>query len=115
MTTPDSPQPVAWLLTDHNINELQVASVQRLIDRAKHAHHCDLVIRINGQDEHYEADWLKHLVRTAPQPAPELVKELRALRDDWRISQRIANNEGFTGKVWAFCADELTALVEKYQ
>lgn len=58
-------EPVAWLLTDNNINDLQVATVQRLIDRAKQAHYVDLVIRINGKDEHYQADWLKHLVRHA--------------------------------------------------
>jgi hypothetical protein len=62
---------VAWLLTDANINSLQVASIQRLIDRAKHAHHTDLIIRINGQDEHYEADWLKHLVRHPLPPSPQ--------------------------------------------
>ena len=31
-------EPVAWLLTDKNINSLQVDSIQRLINRLKHAH-----------------------------------------------------------------------------
>jgi hypothetical protein len=53
---------VAWLLTDKNINSLQVQSIQRLIDRARHAHHTDICLRINGQDEWHQADWLKHLV-----------------------------------------------------
>jgi hypothetical protein len=57
---------VAWLLTDKNINSLQVDSIQRLIDRLKHAHHADLCVRINGQDEWFEADWLKHMVRATP-------------------------------------------------
>ena len=59
-------KPVAWLLTDKNINSLQVDSIQRLIDRLKHAHHTDLCVRINGQDEWFQADWLKHMVRASP-------------------------------------------------
>jgi hypothetical protein len=59
-------EPVAWLLTDKNINALQAESIQRLIDRLKHAHHTDLRVRINGQDEWFEADWLKHMVRVTP-------------------------------------------------
>ncbi len=61
-------EPVAWLLTDKNINSIQVDSIQRLIDRLKHAHHTDLCVRINGQDEWFQADWLKHMViATSPQ------------------------------------------------
>jgi hypothetical protein len=63
-------EPVAWLLTDKNINLLQVDSIQRLIDRLKHAHHTDIRVRINGHDEWFEADWLKHMVRVTP-PQPE--------------------------------------------
>jgi hypothetical protein len=59
-------EPVAWMLTDKNINLLQVDSIQRLIDRLKHAHHTDLCVRINGQDEWFQADWLKHMVRVTP-------------------------------------------------
>ena len=58
--------PVALLLTDKNINSLQVDSIQRLIDRLKHAHHTDIRVRINGHDEWFEADWLKHMVRVTP-------------------------------------------------
>jgi hypothetical protein len=59
-------EPVAWLLTDKNINSLQVDSIHRLINRLNHAHHTDLCVRINGQDEWFEADWLKHMVRAIP-------------------------------------------------
>ena len=59
-------EPVAWLITDEKINSLQVDSIQRLIDRARHAHMTDIKLRINGQDEWYQADWLKHLTRTTP-------------------------------------------------
>jgi hypothetical protein len=61
-------EPVAWMLTDKNINSLQVDSIQRLIDRLKHAHHTDLCVRINGQDEWFQADWLKHMARV---PSPQ--------------------------------------------
>jgi len=60
------PEPVAWLITDEKINSLQVGSIQRLIDRARHAHMTDIKLRINGQDEWFQADWLKHLTRTTP-------------------------------------------------
>jgi hypothetical protein len=59
-------EPVAWLITDEKINSIQVDSIQRLIDRARHAHMTDIKLRINGQDEWYQADWLKHLTRTTP-------------------------------------------------
>lgn len=51
----------AWRLTDEHINELQVADIDHLVARCRRAHYVDLVIRINGRDEHYQADWLKHL------------------------------------------------------
>jgi hypothetical protein len=57
---------VAWLITDEKINSLQVDSIQRLVDRARHAHMTDIKLRINGQDEWHQADWLKHLTRTTP-------------------------------------------------
>jgi hypothetical protein len=59
-------EPVAWLLTEKNINSLQVDSIQLLINRLKHAHHTDLCVRIDGQDEWFQADWLKHMVRATP-------------------------------------------------
>ena len=59
-------EPVAWLLTEKNINSLQVDSIELLINRLKHAHHTDLCVRINGQDEWFQADWLKHMVRVNP-------------------------------------------------
>ena len=52
-----------WRLTDEKINHLQVESIDNLIRRAKHAHYVNVYVRINGKDETYEADWLKHLHR----------------------------------------------------
>jgi len=45
---------------------VQVDSIQRLINRLNHAHHTDLCVRINGQDEWFQADWLKHMVIATP-------------------------------------------------
>jgi len=59
-----------WTLTDEKINDLQVATIERLIPRCKAAHFVNVRVRINGQWEEYEADWLKHLTSTTePQSA----------------------------------------------
>lgn len=50
-----------FVLDGASINDLQLASLRKTIDRAGHAHHTDIAMRINGQDERHEADWLKHL------------------------------------------------------
>ena len=68
-------EPVAWLITDEKINHLQVESIQRLIDRARHAHHTDICLRINGKDEWFQADWLKHMTRTSPPQRQPLTDE----------------------------------------
>lgn len=52
-----------WCLTDKNINDLQVESIDRLIERCKAAHYVDVYLRINGMDVRVQADWLKHLKR----------------------------------------------------
>ena len=67
-----SDEPVALIITDEKINSLQFNSIQRLIDRARHAHTTDIKLRINGKDEWYQADWLKHLTRTTP-PQPSAI------------------------------------------
>jgi hypothetical protein len=78
-------EPVAWLLTDKNINSLQVDSIQRLIDGLNHAHHTDIRVRINGQDKWFEADWLKHMVRVTPpqrtEQEPDDIASIIACRD----------------------------------
>ena len=56
-------EPVACLIIDEKINSIQVNSIQHLIDRAKHAHMADIKLRINGQDEWYQADWIKHITQ----------------------------------------------------
>ena len=63
-----------WCLTDQKINDLQVASIDRLIERCKAAHFTNIRIRINGQWEDHEADWIKHLRRvTEPTDMAQLM------------------------------------------
>lgn len=66
---------IVWCITDAKINELQAASIDRLIARAGAAHFTDIRLRINGEFEHFEADWLKHLRRvTDPQRFDQLMR-----------------------------------------
>lgn len=73
-----------WKLTDAKINDLQVASIDRLIPRCKLAHFVNVRVRINGRWEEYEADWIKHMTRT-DQPSVVLTNpwtgEPRDIRD----------------------------------
>lgn len=59
-------QQAKFELTDENINDLQVESIRRLIERCKHAHYTNVYLRINGKDELFEADWLKHIREVTP-------------------------------------------------
>ncbi len=87
------PEPAAWLIADQMINSLQLDSIQRLIDRARHARMTDIKLRINGQDEWYEADWLKHLKRAAP---PQREWQGLTARDLSKVPPSC-----FEGAIWA--------------
>jgi len=50
-----------WFLRKKKVNSLQADSIDALIHRCKHAHYVDVVVRVDGKDEHYQVDWLKHL------------------------------------------------------
>jgi hypothetical protein len=50
-----------FVLASERLNSPQLNSVRALIQRAKHAHTTDIVMRINGEDVRTEADWLKWL------------------------------------------------------
>ena len=52
---------VAWVITDRSINDLQISTIGTMVQRAKQAHYCNVYMRINGRDELYEADWIKHM------------------------------------------------------
>lgn len=54
---------MVWCLAGRKINEFQVASIDRLIDLCGAAHYVNIEMRINGRDEVFQADWLKHMKR----------------------------------------------------
>ena len=51
-----------WFLPANSINDIQQLSVSDQISTCKKAHYTNLSIRINGQDEIHQADWVKHLI-----------------------------------------------------
>lgn len=51
-----------WTLDAARINRLQDESIERLVKRCKQAHFVNVQVRINGEWEEFEADWIKHLV-----------------------------------------------------
>lgn len=57
----DMPPETEWRMPVNSINRLQQASIEGLVRRCKQAHHVDVVVRINGRYEVFQADWIKHL------------------------------------------------------
>ena len=53
---------IIFELDTNNINDIQLATMRRTIDRAKHAHFTNVELRINGENETEQADWLKHFI-----------------------------------------------------
>jgi len=53
---------IKFELDTDNINEIQLETMRRTIDRAKHAHFTNVELRINGKYVHEQADWLKHFI-----------------------------------------------------
>jgi hypothetical protein len=43
------------------LNHLQIASIEKIVRKAKHAHYVDIRIRINGEFVWFEGDWIKHI------------------------------------------------------
>lgn len=54
-------EPEGWVLRRSDVNEPQTESINELIARTKRAHYTDVRLRINGEYEFYQADWIKHL------------------------------------------------------
>jgi hypothetical protein len=46
-----------------NVNEPQQRDIDELLRILPGAHYVDVVVRIDGQDKHFEADWLYALLR----------------------------------------------------
>jgi hypothetical protein len=50
-----------FVLESEHINGIQADTIRKLIQKAKGAHTTDIVMRINGQEHRFQADWLKWL------------------------------------------------------
>lgn len=50
-----------WYLPRKPLNDLQIDSVNEQIKRCRQAHFTNIQIRINGEFEIHEADWIKHM------------------------------------------------------
>lgn len=59
-----------WVLAGRKVNEFQVESIDQLIARCGAAHYVNIEMRINGETEIYQADWLKHMKRVV-EPADQ--------------------------------------------
>lgn len=62
-------------IPEQHLNGLQRESLARLFQRAKGMHYANVQMRINGGDEVFEVDWLRHAV--VIEPSPETVSHLR--------------------------------------
>ena len=70
-----------WHLSGDQINTLQDESIERLVRMCKQAHYVDVKVRINGEYQHFQADWIKHLALAdalSRQPSAEAVNGLDA-------------------------------------
>jgi hypothetical protein len=111
--TPLSTETVShvWRLTDESINSLQVEDIDKLIFRCRHAHYVNVMVRINGKDEVYEADWLKHM-RRGEHPTETrlaLLEECAALL--WDAADMM--NDGPDDSDIAFAQAKLAKAAEK--
>jgi len=55
---------IKFELDTSNINYIQLETLLRTIERSKHAHFTNVHLRINGDDQYEEADWLKYITVT---------------------------------------------------
>lgn len=62
------PEETNWLLPKDSIDRLQQASIERLIEFLKWSQHCDVIVRKDGADHHFEAEWIKNLVSSRKPP-----------------------------------------------
>lgn len=46
----------------HCLNKLQMDSIREMLKKAPHMHYADVVMRIDGQDIKFQADWIKSMV-----------------------------------------------------
>lgn len=49
-------------IPDHCLNKLQKQSLDELLRVARGMHYANIVVRINGENRVFEADWIKSIV-----------------------------------------------------
>lgn len=59
-----------WFLPAEKLNEPQAEKMPQLLKRCRGAHYIDVHVRINGQSEYWQADWLRDLEPIAAAPEP---------------------------------------------
>lgn len=62
MDNHNSTKKLHFTLDLNSINSMQLETMRKAIERAKHAHYTNIEVRINGEYEYVEADWLKHFI-----------------------------------------------------
>ena len=53
-------KPITIKVPADRLNDLQVASIEELLDEAVGMHYATITMRKGGKDLYFEADWLKH-------------------------------------------------------
>lgn len=56
------------------LNEPQLETLRRLKRWINGAHYTDICMRINGEDQWYQGDWLKYMLAELELPTPPEVK-----------------------------------------
>lgn len=52
-----------WFIPAGSISEVAAASLDRLIDRAKHGGSADIILRVDARQTRWQADWIKYMCR----------------------------------------------------
>lgn len=55
-------------LDENSVNDIVISNMLKTLSIAKNSHHVDICIRINGNDEWFQADWIKYLSMKTPPP-----------------------------------------------
>lgn len=54
-------KPTNWFLSAEDINESQQSSIKGLVEHSHNAHTIDVIVRKDGVEKRYQADWIKYL------------------------------------------------------
>jgi hypothetical protein len=55
-----------WMLSQDMLNNLQQNSIESLVECCQQGSRVDVIVRYEGKDWRFEADWIKHLERVLP-------------------------------------------------